>query len=166
VVGHFAHETYAVATTGGGALELLTRLRDDWITVPVVILTAYDDAGLSEVAFSLGAARDVPEGRDGRRMPRRLADRGGDFAARYAARAQSAPRMPRHRSQRRDYRSPADVCGCGRLERADVGDRNDRFTCGVACGQVHLGAHAPVVIPGWVVEHLSYPPDAAAGLDV
>jgi DNA-binding NarL/FixJ family response regulator len=58
-----------VATTGGGALELLTRLRDDWITVPVVILTAYDDAGLSEVAFSLGAARDVPEGRDGRRMP-------------------------------------------------------------------------------------------------
>jgi DNA-binding NarL/FixJ family response regulator len=47
---------------GGGALELLTRLRDDWITVPVVILTAYDDAGLSEVAFSLGAAAFLTKG--------------------------------------------------------------------------------------------------------
>ena len=47
---------------GGGALTLLARLRDDGIAVPVVILTAYDDPGLSEVAFSLGAAAFLSKG--------------------------------------------------------------------------------------------------------
>lgn len=47
---------------GGGALTLLAQLRDSWNAVPVVILTAYDDPGLSEVAFSLGAAAFLSKG--------------------------------------------------------------------------------------------------------